>query len=224
MVSCCQLLTFTSSLVSGAHTCVLGSPGPQWRTNFLKPSPGWERRKQTYCQVSGSCASAPSPISALGAAEPSRYRVGLTQDVCQRAQHLLMSFCYLEELLQAWGVGTVPAVVSSVPRATCKRRAEVPWHLGQTPCEPCGLHEPCYCHRTVHSGSALRARPKWVPINRVSPKTGSLALPDTTFLRVTWDLSEPHFTGEGVPDVHEGSIRLTGRMKLRIVLIYFNYF
>lgn len=117
------------------------------------------------------CASAPSPISALGAAEPSRYRVGLTQDVCQRARHLLMSFCYLEELMQAWGVGIVPAVVSSVPRATCKRRAEVPWHLGQTPCEPCGLHEPCYCHRTVHSGSALRARPKWVPINRVSPKT-----------------------------------------------------
>lgn len=88
-----------------------------------------------YCYVSGSCASASSPISALGAAEPSRYRMGLTQDLCQRARHFLMS-CYLEELLSAWGVGTVPAVVSSVPRTTCKRKAEAPWHLGQTLVSP----------------------------------------------------------------------------------------
>lgn len=88
-----------------------------------------------YCYVSGSCASASSPISALGAAEPSRYRMGLTQDLCQRARHLLMPF-YLEELLSAWGVGTVPAVVSSVPRTTCKRKAEAPWHLGQTLVSP----------------------------------------------------------------------------------------
>lgn len=50
-------------------------------------------------------------------------------------------------------------------------------------------------------GSDLRARPKWVSINTgwsLSQNSGSLALPDTTFLRVTWDLPDGHILLEKV--------------------------
>lgn len=117
----------------GPHTCVLGSPGPHGRPAPPEAITWMEGEEADILLGLRSCASAPFPVSAFGAIEPSRDRVVAALDVGQRVPCLLIMCLLSWEVLQYWGVYTLEEKAQQL----CAKGG----------LESCGRCEPSHCQR-----------------------------------------------------------------------------